>query len=45
MNSGEAILQVIDAADAAGIAYIESWCDRHNTRALLEELRAAVPPI
>jgi len=25
--------------------YIESWCDRHNTRALLEELRAAVPPI
>jgi hypothetical protein len=23
--------------------YIESWCDRHGTRALLEELRAKVP--
>ncbi len=25
--------------------YIESWCDRHGTRTLLEDLRAAVPPI
>ncbi|WP_395745682.1 hypothetical protein [Prosthecobacter sp.] len=25
--------------------YIESWCDRHKTRPLLEELRTAVPPI
>ncbi len=26
-------------------SYIESWCDRHGTRALLEDLRAAVPSI
>lgn len=25
--------------------YIERWCDTHGTRALLEELRAALPPI
>jgi len=24
--------------------YIESWCDKHGTRKLMEELRAAVPP-
>ena len=25
--------------------YVEAWCDRHGTRALLEELRASIPPI
>ena len=25
--------------------YIESWCDRHGTRALLEEIRRTVPKI
>lgn len=24
--------------------YIESWCDRHDTRQLLEEIRATIPP-
>ena len=32
-------------AEALDWPYIESWCDRHGTRALLDELRAAVPPI
>jgi hypothetical protein len=26
-------------------AYIEGWADRHGTRALLDEIRASVPPI
>lgn len=30
--------------DALDWPYIESWCDLHGTRALLEELKAAVPP-
>jgi hypothetical protein len=25
-------------------AYIEHWCERHGTRALLDEIRRAVPP-
>jgi hypothetical protein len=25
--------------------YIEGWCDRHGTRALLEEIRRTVPKI
>ena len=25
--------------------YVESWCNRHGTRTLLEELRASIPPI
>ncbi len=25
--------------------YIHSWCDRHGTRALLDEVRASIPPI
>jgi hypothetical protein len=24
--------------------YIESWCDRHGTRVLLDQLRASIPP-
>jgi len=24
--------------------YIESWCDRHGSRALLDEIRRAIPP-
>jgi hypothetical protein len=31
-------------SDALDWPYIESWCDRHGTRALMEELKAAVPP-
>lgn len=25
--------------------YIESWCDRHGTRQLLEDVRRSIPPI
>jgi len=25
--------------------YIESWCERHGTRALLEEIRRTVPKL
>jgi hypothetical protein len=25
--------------------YIESWCDRHGTRSLLEEIRRTVPKV
>lgn len=25
--------------------YLEHWCDQHGTRALLDEIRASVPPI
>jgi hypothetical protein len=25
--------------------YIHSWCDRHSTRALLDEIRQSIPPI
>jgi len=25
--------------------YVESWCDRHGTRALLDEIRRSVPPL
>ena len=25
--------------------YIEQWCDRHGTRALLEEIRRSLPPL
>jgi hypothetical protein len=25
--------------------YIEAWCDRHNTRARLEEIRRTVPDV
>jgi hypothetical protein len=25
--------------------YVQSWCDRHGTRALLDEIRASIPPI
>lgn len=45
-----------DLEDARGIigvqeekaldwAYIRSWCDRHGTRELLEEVRRSIPPI
>jgi hypothetical protein len=26
-------------------AYIQGWCDRHGTRALLEEIRRTVPKL
>ncbi len=42
-----------DAADARGViavqadkldwAYINGWCDRHGTRALLDDVRASIP--
>ncbi|HEV3261003.1 MAG TPA: hypothetical protein VG013_29400 [Gemmataceae bacterium] len=25
--------------------YVNSWCDRHGTRAVLEEIRSSIPPI
>lgn len=25
--------------------YIHSWCDRHGTRALLDEIRSSIPPL
>ena len=31
--------------DALDWPYIYGWCDRHGTRALLDEVRASIPPI
>jgi len=31
--------------DAIDWDYVHSWCDRHGTRALLDEIRASIPPI
>src|SRR5262249_17404332 len=31
--------------DALDFDYIHSWCDRHGTRALLDEIRASIPKI
>ncbi len=25
--------------------YVHYWCDQHGTRALLDEIRASIPPI
>jgi hypothetical protein len=25
--------------------YVHRWCDEHGTRALLDEIRATIPPI
>lgn len=25
--------------------YVHRWCDEHGTRALLDEIRASIPPI
>ncbi|MEO8351744.1 MAG: hypothetical protein ABI680_08430, partial [Chthoniobacteraceae bacterium] len=30
--------------DALDFAYIEGWCDRHQTRTRLDELRQSIPP-
>jgi Nucleotidyltransferase of unknown function (DUF6036) len=32
-------------SDAIDWDYVHSWCDRHSTRALLDEIRASIPPI
>jgi hypothetical protein len=32
-------------ADALDWDYIDSWCDRHGTRALLDEIRRSIPPL
>jgi len=31
--------------DALDWDYIHAWCDRHGTRALLDEVRRSIPPI
>jgi hypothetical protein len=31
--------------DAIDWAYVNSWCDRHGTRELLDEIRRSIPPI
>jgi len=31
--------------DAIDFAYIHGWCDRHGTRALLDEIRASIPKL
>ena len=31
--------------DVLDFDYIHSWCDRHGTRQLLDEIRASIPPI
>jgi hypothetical protein len=31
--------------DAIDWAYVYSWCDRHGTRELLDEIRRSIPPI
>ena len=41
-------LRVAEALGAAGVPYwpyIEGWCERHGTRALLEEIRRTVPKL
>ena len=25
--------------------YVNSWCDRHGSRALLDEIRRSIPPM
>jgi hypothetical protein len=32
-------------SDQVDWGYIHVWCDRHGTRALLDEIRASIPPI
>ncbi len=31
--------------DALDWPYIHAWCEKHGTRALLEEIRASIPPL
>ncbi len=42
------VLGVIAVQDAEGQIdwdYVYSWCDRHGTRALLDEIRRSIPPL
>jgi hypothetical protein len=32
-------------ADRIDWTYVEPWCDRHETRTLLEEIRGSIPPL
>ncbi len=32
-------------ADTIDWPYVYAWCDRHGTRALLDEIRTSIPPI
>ena len=45
-KDGDDVRDVIAVqADNLDWGYIHSWCDRHGTRALLEQIRASIPPI
>ena len=35
----------VQGDDALDWGYIHHWCDQHGTRALLDELRASIPPL
>ena len=35
----------VQGDEALDWAYIHRWCDAHDTRALLDEIRASIPPI
>lgn len=39
------VIAVQDVEGNLDWAYINAWCDRHGTRALLDEIRASIPPI
>jgi hypothetical protein len=57
VTGDEATSAVIAALNAAGIPYmlvqanhidwdyVYKWCDEHGTRALLDTIRASIPPI
>jgi hypothetical protein len=39
------VIAVQDVDDTLDWSYIHKWCDIHGTRALLDEVRASIPPI
>lgn len=39
------VIAVQDGLGALDWPYIHGWCARHGTRALLDEIRASIPPI
>jgi hypothetical protein len=39
------VIAVQDVEGNLDWPYIHSWCERHGTRALLDEIRASIPPI
>jgi len=44
-NGNEVAARMVDALDKLGVDYIHHWCAQHGTRALLDEIRASIPPL